>query len=72
MGAQKAKGGLTGLNGKGAQGKPANGSRTPIDVDNIDFNKKILHASWHPKEDTIAVRLISCITPLASLIPPML
>lgn len=49
VGAQKK-----GLNGKGA-GKGANGTRTPVDVDNIDFNKKILHASWHPKEDTIAV-----------------
>ncbi|CAD6576442.1 MAG: protein phosphatase 2A regulatory subunit cdc55 [Cyphobasidiales sp. Tagirdzhanova-0007] len=55
VGAQKAKGGLTGMNGKGMQGKPANGTGTPVDVDNIDFNKKILHASWHPKEDTIAI-----------------
>lgn len=51
VGAQKGK---MGLNGK-AQGKGANGLRSPIDVDNIDFNKKILHASWHPKEDTIAI-----------------
>lgn len=26
-----------------------------INVDTIDFNKKILHASWHPKENSIAV-----------------
>ncbi|ORX66812.1 hypothetical protein DL89DRAFT_275781 [Linderina pennispora] len=26
-----------------------------IDVDNIDFNRKILHSSWHPRENTIAV-----------------
>ena len=52
VGAQKNKG----ANGKaGAAGKGANGTRTPIDTDNVDFNKKILHASWHPKEDTIAV-----------------
>ncbi|KAI8370526.1 protein phosphatase 2A regulatory B subunit [Radiomyces spectabilis] len=25
------------------------------DADSIDFNKKILHASWHPRENTIAV-----------------
>lgn len=24
-------------------------------ADNMDFNKKILHASWHPREDTIAI-----------------
>ncbi|TIA74405.1 hypothetical protein E3P92_01213 [Wallemia ichthyophaga] len=26
-----------------------------INLDNIDFNKKILHGSWHPHEDTIAI-----------------
>jgi serine/threonine-protein phosphatase 2A regulatory subunit B len=26
-----------------------------INVDAIDFNKKILHASWHPNENSIAV-----------------
>ena len=26
-------------------------------LDTLDFNKKILHASWHPRENTIAVRL---------------
>ena len=26
-----------------------------INVDTIDFNKKILHAAWHPKENTIAI-----------------
>lgn len=25
----------------------------------LDFNKKILHASWHPRENTIAVRACS-------------
>lgn len=50
VGAQKNKGGA---NAKGAQ--KANGVRTPVDTDTIDFNKKILHASWHPREDTIAV-----------------
>ncbi|KAL1935191.1 hypothetical protein VTP01DRAFT_4331 [Rhizomucor pusillus] len=25
------------------------------DVDAVDFNKKILHASWHPRENSIAV-----------------
>lgn len=30
-----------------------NGKRE--DLDPVDFNKKILHASWHPKENIIAV-----------------
>jgi serine/threonine-protein phosphatase 2A regulatory subunit B len=30
-----------------------NGKRD--DVDPVDFNKKILHASWHPKDNIIAV-----------------
>lgn len=30
-----------------------NGKRD--DLDSIDFNKKILHASWHPKDNIIAV-----------------
>ncbi|CAO3646874.1 unnamed protein product [Cunninghamella blakesleeana] len=29
-------------------------SATPVS-ENMDFNKKILHASWHPKENSIAV-----------------
>jgi serine/threonine-protein phosphatase 2A regulatory subunit B len=30
-------------------------SRSAIDVDSMDFNKKILHLSWHPFEDTVAI-----------------
>jgi serine/threonine-protein phosphatase 2A regulatory subunit B len=26
-----------------------------VNVENIDFNKKILHAAWHPQENSIAV-----------------
>ncbi|PVU84542.1 hypothetical protein BB559_007575 [Furculomyces boomerangus] len=26
-----------------------------VNPDNLDYNRKILHSSWHPKEDTIAV-----------------
>ncbi|GAA5904457.1 protein phosphatase 2A regulatory subunit CDC55 [Sporobolomyces salmoneus] len=43
-----ANGGKKGAAG-GANGKPI------IDTENIDFNKKILHASWHPRENTIAI-----------------
>lgn len=37
---------------------PAGGAqrmRKETDADQIDFNKKILHMSWHPKEDSIAI-----------------
>lgn len=30
-----------------------------MQMETLDFNKKILHASWHPRESTIAVYLIS-------------
>ena len=29
--------------------------RKETDADQIDFNKKILHMSWHPSEDSIAI-----------------
>jgi len=29
--------------------------KAEINTDNIDYGKKILHASWHPKEDSIAI-----------------
>ncbi|BGP55204.1 protein phosphatase 2A regulatory subunit cdc55 [Rhodotorula sphaerocarpa] len=46
-------GGAAGAGGKGAAGA---GAKKPIvDTENIDYNKKILHASWHPREDTIAI-----------------
>lgn len=25
------------------------------DTENLDFSKRIMHASWHPREDTIAI-----------------
>lgn len=42
-GAKKGKG----ANAPGAVGQP--------NVDNVDFNKKILHSSYHPRENTIAI-----------------
>lgn len=39
-------------------GSPAGGAqrmRKETDADQIDFNKKILHMSWHPYEDSIAI-----------------
>ncbi|KAI8360458.1 WD40-repeat-containing domain protein [Mortierella sp. GBAus27b] len=32
-----------------------NGKKEDISVDSIDFSKKILHASWHPNENSIAI-----------------
>lgn len=66
----------TGSNKKGGSraGSPAAGAvgqgqrmRKETDADQIDFNKKILHMSWHPFEDSIAiaatnnVSLLSCV-----------
>jgi serine/threonine-protein phosphatase 2A regulatory subunit B len=31
------------------------GLKDAMQVEPLDFNKKILHASWHPRENTIAV-----------------
>jgi len=36
-----------------SRGKP--NKKEEINVDTIDYNKKILHASWHPNENSIAV-----------------
>lgn len=54
------------------------GARTPVrggapgrqgmNVDTIDFNKKILHGSWHPRENTIAVSPPTCPMRLTILI----
>lgn len=53
----------TGSSKKGSSraGSPAAGvapgqrMRKETDADQIDFNKKILHMSWHPEEDSIAI-----------------
>jgi serine/threonine-protein phosphatase 2A regulatory subunit B len=39
--------------GKGPKGNGM--KKESMNIDTIDFNKKILHASWHPHENTIAV-----------------
>lgn len=47
-----------GPNKKGGSraGSPAAGRmKKETDADQIDFNKKILHMSWHPFEDSIAI-----------------
>lgn len=51
--------GVQGLN-KGFQknGLRPGGLKEQMNLDTLDFNKKILHGSWHPRENTIAVSLV--------------
>ncbi|KAJ1987951.1 protein phosphatase 2A regulatory subunit cdc55 [Dimargaris cristalligena] len=48
---------VAGPNGKSRVGVPrTKGNRKEdLNPDTLDFNRKILHASWHPTENTIAV-----------------
>ena len=39
----------------GGSKKPSSIKKEDINPDTIDYNKKILHASWHPQEYSIAV-----------------
>ena len=44
---------------------PGSRMRKETDADQIDFNKKILHMSWHPYEDSIAIAAtnnVSCLS----------
>ena len=52
--------GAGGRRGSSRANSPASGGqggrmRKETDADQIDFNKKILHMSWHPFEDSIAI-----------------
>ncbi|KAI1137061.1 UAA transporter family-domain-containing protein [Hypoxylon sp. FL0543] len=57
-----------GKKGGSRAGSPAAGAgqgqrmRKETDADQIDFNKKILHMSWHPFEDSIAIAATNNIT----------
>lgn len=44
-----------GNNAKKGANATATQRKEDINVDALDFNKKILHASWHPRENSIAV-----------------
>lgn len=47
---------MAGAGKKGKQGNNSTlGAPGQINLDNPDFNKKILHASYHPRENTIAI-----------------
>jgi serine/threonine-protein phosphatase 2A regulatory subunit B len=43
------------LLGRGGSNSARLGRREDVNVDAIDFGRKILHASWHPFENTIAI-----------------
>lgn len=68
-----SNGGPTGKKGTSRAGSPASGNggqggrmKKETDADQIDFNKKILHMSWHPFEDSIAIAAtnnVSCLLP---------
>lgn len=52
-------------------GSPAAGQgsrmRKETDADQIDFNKKILHMSWHPFEDSIAIAATNNVSQASTL-----
>ncbi|KAL9547844.1 Protein phosphatase PP2A regulatory subunit B [Mucor bainieri] len=50
-----AKNKITMSQGNRAANSAAAGRRMREDADYMDYSKKILHSSWHPKENTIAV-----------------
>jgi serine/threonine-protein phosphatase 2A regulatory subunit B len=49
----------------GSPAAPGQGQRMrkETDADQIDFNKKILHMSWHPFEDSIAIAATNNVRP---------
>lgn len=49
------KNGKKGGSRAGSPAGPGSRMRKETDADQIDFNKKILHMSWHPFEDSIAI-----------------
>jgi serine/threonine-protein phosphatase 2A regulatory subunit B len=57
--AKKIGGPLPGAKAGAKNGPRPGGLRDAMQLDTLDFNKKILHASWHPRENTIAVSLVS-------------
>ena len=46
--------------------------RKETDADQIDFNKKILHMSWHPFEDSIAIAATNNVSYLSKRDDPSL
>jgi serine/threonine-protein phosphatase 2A regulatory subunit B len=63
--AKKAAAQRGGSPARGGRGTPPPSAltRSAVDVDSMDFNKKILHLSWHPYEDTVAIAATNNVTP---------
>jgi len=53
--AKKIGGPLPGAKAGLKNGPRVGGLRDAMQLETLDFNKKILHASWHPRENTIAI-----------------
>lgn len=65
-----------GKKGNSRAGSPAAGiggqggrMKKETDADQIDFNKKILHMSWHPFEDSIAIAATNNVSGTLTLFP---
>lgn len=57
----------------GSPAGPGSRMKKETDADQIDFNKKILHMSWHPFEDSIAIAATNNVSSFVSVqIPKML
>ena len=56
---KQKKMGQVGKNVATKNGMRPGGLKEQMNLETLDFNKKILHGSWHPRENTIAVRLKS-------------
>lgn len=50
--------GVQGAKGPQKNGVRPGGLKEQMNLETLDFNKKILHGSWHPRENTIAVRAL--------------
>ena len=60
--AKKIGGSVPGAKAGIKNGPRVGGLRDAMQLETLDFNKKILHASWHPRENTIAVgKTFSCL-----------
>lgn len=53
----------------GSPAGPGSRMKKETDADQIDFNKKILHMSWHPFEDSIAIAATNNVSDLWTAIP---
>lgn len=65
--AKKMGGPLPGNKAGAKNGVRPGGLRDNMAQDTLDFNKKILHSSWHPREDTIAVSGVRAVSIIMTL-----